>query len=118
MVGAALALPGARLDFLVDYSLETIHERRQQVIQAANAVGTAQPRAGFRPGHNRTGSRRLLKEHADLHLRMHYPIDGSAVPERSLQIQDHGNDSAETLADDGPLPKFAVAWDPSMRVST
>lgn len=88
MVGAALALLGFLLAFVVGIDIENFNHRRQLVVAEANAIGTAYLRAGYLDDPFGMESRLLLREYVSLRLKALDPSATQAAIARSDQIHD------------------------------
>ena len=102
MVGASLALLAFLLAFVVGFGATIFNERRQLVVDEANAIGTTYLRAGYLDEHYGIESRDLLREYTDLRLAALNPAGRAATIARSEQIHDELWTRAETIAREDP----------------
>jgi hypothetical protein len=102
MVGASLALLAFLLAFVVGFGATIFNERRQLVVNEANAIGTTYLRAGYLQEPYKTDSRDLLREYTDLRLTALDPAGRAAALTRAEQIHDELWTRAETIAREDP----------------
>jgi hypothetical protein len=101
---ATLALLGFLLAFTVSFAMGVFTERRQAVVNEANAIGTTYLRAGFIEEPYRTESRELLKEYVNIRLA---PVDVETLEIaiiRSEEIHDELWKGAEIVVAESPNP--------------
>lgn len=108
MVGASLALLAFLLAFVVGFGATIFNERRQLVVDEANAIGTTYLRAGYLEEPYKTDSRDLLREYTDLRLTALDPAQRAAALTRSGQIHDELWTRAETIAREDPWATTAL----------
>jgi hypothetical protein len=108
IVAATLALLAFILAFVVSSALGIFTERRQLVIQEANAIGTTYLRAGYLDEPYRTESRDLLRKYVDLRLAALDPAKLEMAITRSEQIHNELWKSAETIARESPSETIAL----------
>lgn len=87
IVAATLALLAFLLAFVVGFAANIFNERRELVIDEANAIRTAYLRAGYLDEPYRTESRELLREYVDRRLAAREPEKREMAITRSEQIQ-------------------------------
>ena len=104
MVGSSLALLAFLLAFVVGFGANIDNQRRQLVVDEANAIGTAHLRAGFLEPDVRDRARTLLREYTELRLEAVDPDRRAAVVERSEQIHGELWADVEALAAARPTP--------------
>jgi hypothetical protein len=103
MVGASLALLAFLLAFVVSFGATIFNERRQLVVDEANAIGTTYLRAGYLQEPYKTEARDLLREYADIRVRG--ALDRAQLADalaRSEEIHNELWASAETIAREEP----------------
>ncbi len=108
MVGASLAFLGFLLAFITGVAVNIFIERRQLVIQEANAIGTVYLRAGYLDEPYSTKSRKLLREYVDARLVAFSSGEKQAALTRSEQIQTELWSQAETVARNSPTPTISL----------
>ena len=109
MVGATLALLAFLLAFVVGFGATIFNERRQLVVDEANAIGTTYLRAGYLQEPYRTEARDLLREYTDQRLVAHLdPAQVAAVIMRSEEIHNELWTSAETIAIEDPWATISL----------
>jgi hypothetical protein len=108
IVAATLALLAFMLAFVVSSAVGIFNERRQLVIQEANAIGTTYLRAGYLDEPYRAESRDLLREYVDLRLAALDPAKLEMAKNRSERIHNELWISAETIARESPSPTIAL----------
>lgn len=108
MVGASLAFLGFLLAVITGVAVNIFIERRQLVIQEANAIGTAYLRAGYLDEPYLTESRQLLREYVDARLAAFSSGQQQAAFTRSEQIQNELWSQAEILAKNSPTPTISL----------
>lgn len=101
--GATLALLAFLLAFVVSFAANIFNERRQLVIQQANAIGTTYLRAGYLDEPYPTETRALLREYVDVLLAALDPAKLESAMNRSEQIHNELWNSAETIARENPV---------------
>ena len=104
---ATLALLAFLLAFTVSFAMGVFIERRQAVVDEANAIGTTYLRAGFLEEPYRTESRDLLREYVNLRL----PANSEEIEvaiERSEEIHSELWDIAEIVVQENPNPITAL----------
>ena len=108
LVGATLALLAFLLAFVVGFAANISSQRRELVLQEANAIGTTYLRAGYLDEPYRTESKELLREYVDLRLAAVDSEQGVAVVTRSEEIHNELWASAEQVAIESPLPTISL----------
>ena len=111
LVGSTLALLAFLLVFLTGIASGRFDNRRELVIQEANAVGTTYLRAGYLAEPHRTEIRQLLSEYVD--VRLEAAVDDAKLPAarvRSEEIHTELWAHAETLARDNPNDVFKAIF--------
>jgi len=108
MVGAALALLGLLLAFVINIAIGIFNDRRQLVVLEANAIDTTYLRAGYLAEPYGVESRQLLREYVNLRLEVFDPGKTDAAIARSIQIQDELWVRAEEVARENPGPTVAL----------
>jgi hypothetical protein len=108
LVGATLALLAFLLAFVVGFAANISNQRRQLVLQEANAIGTTYLRAGYLDEPYRTESKELLREYVDLRLAAVALEQGVAVVARSEEIHNELWAIAEQVAIESPLPTISL----------
>lgn len=108
MVGAALALLGFLLAFVVSIDIGNFNHRRQLVVAEANAIGTTFLRAGYLDEPYGLQSRVLLREYVDLRLKALDPAAMEFAISRSDQIHDKLWLMAEEVARGNSGPTIAL----------
>ena len=108
LVGATLALLAFLLAFVVGFAANISNQRRQLVLQEANAIGTTYLRAGYLDEPYRTESKELLQEYVDLRLAAVALEQGLAVVTRSEEIHNELWAIAEQVAIESPLPTVSL----------
>jgi hypothetical protein len=95
---AALGLLAFLLAFVMSMAVGRFDNRRQLVIEEANAIGTTYLRAGFLPEPLQTETRTLLAEYVDVRLAAIDEGSLAVAIVRSEEIQEVLWSSAETMA--------------------
>jgi len=108
IVAATLALLAFMLAFVVSSALGIYTERRQLVIQEANAIGTTYLRSGYLDEPYRTEARDLLRKYVDLRLAALDPAKLEMAITQSEQIHNELWKSAETIARESPSETIAL----------
>ena len=108
IVGAALALLGFLMAFVMTIGVEIFNQRRQLVVSEANAIGTAFLRAGYLADPYKIESRELLREYLDLRIKALDPAATESAIARSEQIHDQLWLMAEEVAKGNPGPTIAL----------
>ena len=108
MVGATLALLAFLLAFVVGFAANLSTQRRELVIEEANAIGTAYLQAGFLDEPYRTESKNLLREYVDMRLAALEPEQTVAAINRSEEIHNELWARAEQVAIESPLPTVSL----------
>jgi hypothetical protein len=108
VVGAALALLGFLLAFVVGIAIGNFNERRQLVVLEANAIGTTYLRAGYLADPYGVESRKLLREYVGLRLKALDPAATLAAIARSEQIHDELWLMAEEVAREYPVTTVSL----------
>lgn len=108
IVGASLALLAFLLAFVVGFGANIFNERRQLVVDEANAIGTTYLRAGYLPEPYKTEAQDLLREYTDLRLTALDPAQRAAAISRSEEIHNELWASAEVLATELPLATISL----------
>jgi hypothetical protein len=102
IVGASLALLAFLLAFVVSFGATIFNERRQLVMDEANAIGTTYLRAGYLNEPYKTEARDLLREYSGLRLSALDSAQLATAVTRSEQIHNELWTSAETIAREEP----------------
>lgn len=108
IVAATLALLAFLLAFVVGFGTNIFNERRQLVIDEANAIGTTYLRAGYLDEPYRTESRQLLREYVDMRLAARQPETQEMAITRSEQIHNELWSRAEIVARETPSETTAI----------
>lgn len=108
MVGAALAILGFLLAFIVGIAVNIFNERRALVVEEANAIGTAYLRAEYLDEPFSTESRELLSEYVDMRLAALDRDKLEAAIVRSEEIHQELWSQAIILAKTNPTPTTAL----------
>jgi hypothetical protein len=103
IVAATLALLSFLLAFVVGFGANIFKERRQLVIDEANAIRTAYLRAGYLDEPYRTEGRDLLREYIDMRMAAREPETMDMAIVRSEEIYIELWKRAETVARETPL---------------
>jgi hypothetical protein len=88
MVGATLGLLAFILAFTFVMAASRFEDRRQVVLEEANAIGTAYLRAAILPEPMRTETRNLLREYVDVRLEGSQPGKFDQAVSKSEELQD------------------------------
>jgi hypothetical protein len=104
--GALLGILGLLLGFTFSMAIERYDQRRELVVNEANAIGTAWLRAGLLPGEHPQPTRDLLRDYVDVRLRVPAALrDPALLTEglrRSAEIQAALWQHAEASAKEEP----------------
>jgi hypothetical protein len=103
---ATLALLAFLLAFTVSFAMGVFTERRQAVVDEANAISTTYLRTGFLEEPYRTESRDLLREYVDMRLVEQETLEMAII--RSEEIHDELWQRAETAVVQNPNPNTAL----------
>lgn len=97
---AALGLLAFLLAFVISMAVSRFDNRRQLVVEEANAIGTTYLRAGFLPEPQQTETRTLLAEYVDVRVAAIDQASLAVAVVRSEEIQAVLWSAVETLARD------------------
>jgi len=106
--GASLALLSFLLAYAVSFAANIFNERRQLVIQQAEAIGTTYLRAGYLDEPYRTEARGLLREYVDVLLSAIDPAKLETAMSRMGQIHNALWKSAESIARQNPVATISL----------
>lgn len=111
--GAVFALLGLLLAFTFSGSLQRFDERRNLVVEEANAIGTAWLRIDLVPASRQASVRDLFRQYLDIRIEMFRDVSDPAVRTASMtkvsQLQRQIWDAVVTAVDDkGQAPPLNV----------
>jgi drug/metabolite transporter superfamily protein YnfA len=108
LAGASLALMAFLLAFVVGYGGNINTERRNLVVEDANAIGTTYLRAGYLEEPIRTEARDLLYEYTEIRATEIEPAELGEALARSEEIQNQLWADVETLARERNSPSTSL----------
>jgi drug/metabolite transporter superfamily protein YnfA len=108
LAGASLALMAFLLAFVVGYGGTINTERRNLVVEDANAIGTTYLRAGYLDEPFRSDAKDLLREYTDIRVNELEPAELGAALARSEEIQNQLWADVETLARESDSPATSL----------
>lgn len=108
IVAATLALLAFLLAFVVGFAANIFNERRELVVDEANAIGTSYLRAGYLDEPYRTELRDLLREYVDMRLAAREQETREMALTRSEKIHDELWSRAEVVARENPVDTIAI----------
>lgn len=108
LVGATLALLAFLLAFVVGFAGTIFNERRQLVVDEANAIGTTYLRAGYLDEPYASDSRTLLREYVGMRVDAIDLEKRASAIDRSEQIHNELWTRAEEIARENPFDTVAL----------